>query len=94
MEKAFDSGYLPEDELVRQYALLSVSVPSGCGGERTRFLDLAKRHHKKTGEATLWIIDALPETDPERARLLQLLHSEKRLPPARNIHSGAENRLR
>ncbi len=95
MENAFAAGFLPEDELVRQYALLSVCVPSERG--RIRFLDLAKRHHVKMGEATLWIIDALPENDPERLHLLRLLQSERRLPPARRLQNqaadGKRNRM-
>ncbi len=82
LEELGTTRELGSDQRVRQYSLLAVyDVPS----RRAQWLEAAFRHHLKTGEASLWLLDAL-EFNKDTARFQTLkkkLEAERRILPNR-----------
>lgn len=82
LEELGKTRTLSSDQLVRHYSLLAVyDVPS----RRAQWLEAAFRHHRATGEASLWLLDAL-EFNKDMARFQTLkkkLEAEQRILPNR-----------
>lgn len=91
LEVLADSGTLPRSQALRHYSLLAVfDLPS----RREKRLDSARRIHLRTGEASLWLLDALRanQHSEEADQLEARLHREGKLPPARQQrHADVKN---
>lgn len=91
LEELAGSGMLPSSQALRHYSLLAVfDLPS----RREKRLDAARRIHQHTGEASLWLLDALrANQQTEEADQLEVrLHREGKLPPARQQrHANVKN---
>lgn len=69
LEKAYSNNLLTESCLVRNLACLSTLDETF----REPLLAAARRHHRELNEATLWLIDALPEGAEKDGLLRQML---------------------
>ncbi len=82
LEELGRTHWLSRDQMVRHYALLAVYDPE----RRKQWLEAAFRHHRNTGEASLWLLDAL-EFNGETEKFLDLkrkLEEEQRFPEHRD----------